>query len=248
MRRFVPIPVVILLTLAPAAFADSIQFTLNSSVHVSGISEDDSYWGIYQTQEDAYGTMSSVIVGLPYATGTTTVPNVSFFLPSGVVVTSATMTVLFPETIVGTGTVAIAPEPIPPPDLNPDSLHIPPTFNTPAVANFFEGSVFDTDSLNGYQTSYLTGDISLTPIIDGNEISIGTLDLSFLEGGELVGTVATPGYNWAGYIGGSAQADVPYSVQIDVEYTPVPEPSGFVLVGTTMLGFVGVARRKFMTS
>jgi hypothetical protein len=239
MRRFVQISAFILLALAPAAFADSIQFTLNSTVHVSGISEGDSHWAIYETKEDAYGTIATVNLAF-FATGTTTVPNLSFFLPAGSVVTSATMTVIALSTI-GTGTVAIAPEGIPPPDLNPDSVHIPPTFNTPAVANFSENEVSSYDI-------YPYMGVPTTPIINGNEISTGTLDLSFSEYVGLVGTVATPGYNWAGYIGGSAQGDIPFSVQVDVDYTPVPEPSCFVLVGTSMLGFVGATRRKFTSS
>jgi len=232
MKRFAYIAV-ILFAFAPAAFADSIQFTINSSVLITGSSPDDSYWGIYQTPADAFGTMSEVHAGVP-GTGTTTFSNVSFFLPSGVVVTSATMDVIVPTTpIEGTASVSIAPEGLPPPD-NVSDVHIPPTFNEPAVASFFDV----------YPIGFPLYVIPTTPIIDGNEVSTGTFDLTFFGGGSIIGTVNTQGYNWAGYITGSGQAVLPYSVQIDVDYTPVPEPSCFVLLGTGLAVTAAGVRRR----
>ena len=45
--------------------------------------------GTYQTLADAYGTMSTVHVSVPFVNGSTTFSNVSFFLPAGSVITSA---------------------------------------------------------------------------------------------------------------------------------------------------------------
>ena len=65
---------VILLTLSPAALANSIQFTVNSSVPVTGDSPNDSYWGYYTTLPDAVGTTPSVNAGIQSFIADTTFP------------------------------------------------------------------------------------------------------------------------------------------------------------------------------
>ena len=66
--------------------------------------------------------------------------------------------------------------------------------------------------------------------------------------GYVFAPVLVQGYNWDGYIGGEGQADIPYSIQVDVNYTPVPEPPGFVLLATAMIGLVGVVGRKLLAN
>jgi hypothetical protein len=56
----------------------------------------------------------------------------------------------------------------------------------------------------------------------------------------------TPGVNWDGYIGESGQGDIPYTVALDVTYSPVSEPSTFVLLGTGILFLAGAGCRKFL--
>jgi hypothetical protein len=51
--------------------------------------------------------------------------------------------------------------------------------------------------------------------------------------------MTTPGVNWAGYIGGSGQVLLPYTVELDVTYAPVPEPSTFVLIGAGIFAIAG---------
>ena len=46
---------IILLAFAPAALADSIQFTVNSSVLVTGSSPNDNWYGSYETLPDDMG-------------------------------------------------------------------------------------------------------------------------------------------------------------------------------------------------
>jgi hypothetical protein len=57
--------------------------------------------------------------------------------------------------------------------------------------------------------------------------------------------VATPGYNWAGYIGAAGSVDLDYTIVVDVDYiTPVPEPSSLLLLVTGILALAGVMLRN----
>jgi hypothetical protein len=78
-----------------------------------------------------------------------------------------------------------------------------------------------------------------SPLISGNEVSTGDLDLPFVLSGVILDTMPTPGVNWAGYIGGSGQVVIPYTVELDVTYAPVPEPSTFVLIGAGIFAIAG---------
>jgi hypothetical protein len=235
---------IIVLTLSPAALANSIQFTVNSSVVVTGDSPNDSYWGYYTTPPDAFGTTPTVNAEFPFGFygNPTTFSNVSFSVPAGSVITSATMNLVFPTgAINGTGSVGLTSETLPQPD--PNGRHIPPTFG-PGTSVFYINDVF----LQGNGTSSEDNFPLNTPFINGDEVSTGTWDLVFTLQGDVSAPVTVQGYNWDGYIGGQGQATIPYSVQIDVNYTPVPEPPGFVLLATAMIGLVGVARRKLLAN
>ena len=147
------------------------------------------------------------------------------------------MELIYPSIILGTASVAIAPEFYPLPDFGVGSVHTPPTFNSPATMTDYVQSVYTAE---GIPPSVFPG----TPIINGNEVSTGTWNLSFISFGDIAATVDTQGYNWAGWIEGRGQADIPFSVQVDVDYTPpVPESAGFVLLGTRMIGSIAAIRR-----
>jgi hypothetical protein len=228
----------ILLIVAPAALADSIEVTINSSVQVSGIG-NDNFFGFYSTLPDSSVTSYQTPVGVN-VNGTITFPNYSFFLPSGSVVTSASMQYIVPTTpIVGTGTVFIASEGLPPPDEN--GPHTPPTLLNPETVTIYPAEDFPVFLVGGTPGVIFPPN---TPIVSGDEISTGTFDLLFVASASESYSTVTPGYNWAGYVDGEAQGVLPLSVQIDVDYTLAPEPPSFILVGTAMLGLVGVARRK----
>jgi hypothetical protein len=213
----------ILLAIAPAAVADSMQLSVNSSVLVNFTSPYDSYWGVYVSGQPYTDFPSFDTTGV-FANFS----SVSLFVPAGNAVTSASINVTLPANpIQGTG-VNFAQTSFPTP--NPGSPSIAPTFNGTGSTDVF--------------VSYPP--IIFHPLISGNEVSTGDLGLYAEIQGSIHDTVATPGVNWNGYIGGSGQVLIPYTVELDVTYSPVPEPSVFALLGTGMLGLAGATRRRLL--
>ena len=223
MRNTWIIATAILLAVAPAAIADSLQLTVNSSALVNFTSPYDSYWGVYISGQPYTDFPSFDMTGV-FANFS----SVSVFVPAGNAVASASINVtLPPNPIQGTG-INFAETPFPTP--NPNSPSIAPTFNGNGSTNVF--------------VDYAA--IIFHPIISGNEVSTGDLALYAEILGSIHDTVATPGVNWNGYIGGSGQVLIPYTVELDVTYSPVPEPSAFALLGTGIFALAGATRRQLL--
>jgi hypothetical protein len=215
-----------LLSFSPLAFADSLQFSVDSTIAVNIFSPNDNFYGTYTTthpQVTDYPTLGTFGVSVA-------IPLESFSLPTGSVVTSESFQIIVPsQPITGTGYI-FALGGFPPPELGMPSRA--PTFTTTGSSEVY--------------AEYVFGRIPFA--IAGNEVTFGNSVVELDLQGQIKGFLLDPGMNWAGYLGGSGQVTIPYTVQADVTYTvvPVPEPSTFALVASGILGISNAFRRRFM--
>jgi hypothetical protein len=225
MRIIGSLAVILLLAATPAALADSIQLSVNTSVVANLDSPNDNYWGEYV---NLAGDPIFVTGAGIHSVASAGFSDISLFLPSGSVITSATVSILLPPNGVQ-GTGSVFPLGMFPDTADPSLPSVAPTFSQNGTSLVFVSPFFD----------------DLGPIINGNEVSTNLHDLPFVFGGAIFSDVVDPGSNWAGWLGGSGQVDFPYTVQLDVSYSPpVPEPSSLILFGTGGIALFGTLRRR----
>ena len=217
------------LALASPGMAENIQLITSSSFTTNIGSPNDNFWGIYSTAD---GIVHPASLG-DNAIRTIDFPGFSLTIPTGDVVTSATVKVSALSDEITASGYLFPVQSYAPPDSDPGNPSTAPTFN----ANGYANVTAYYDPSNGF----------LWPIINGSKVSIGDQILMFDLIGSIGDTIKTPGVNWAGYLGGSGSATIPYTVELDVTYSPVPEPSSIVLLGSGIVGLAGMARHKILS-
>lgn len=236
------------LTIAPAAFADSFQFTINSSVTENIYNtSNDNYMGIYSTPPDGWGTEGGVRTAAPFPQNSP-ISNISFSVPAGNVITSAELDLILPSPFVAgvAEYVDYTTFGISPPDSS-NPVHIAPTLDGGTVSASIDSILIDGGPRYGRKEGgSLIFDLSNFLTVDGGNGFSNLDDLRFLGLGE-INVGVSGGYNWAGYIGGYGQANLPYEFEVTGTYSPVPEPSSIALLGTGLLALAGIARRKFLS-
>jgi hypothetical protein len=209
----------------PSALADSIQFILNTTATINLSTFSTNFAGQYVN-----------VAGLPFlftdpeVAGPATVPlaNASVSVPAGSVITSAFATVtLLQGTYQGTGHIVPLGQFA---GHDPSLPSIAPTFSTIGTSEVTVDSV-------------IVG--PLPAMVNGDEVSPNFQNLIVDYSGHVHSDLESPGSNWAGYLGAVGEVDVPYTIELDVTYSPVPEPSTIALLGAGILGLTAIRRKSF---
>jgi hypothetical protein len=216
-----------LLLVAPFTLADTIELSLSSSALVDVSSPNDNFYGEYANIHSSPVTFDD-----PSIRGFVSIPfsNISILLPAGSIVSGASVSVVTPDVVTGTGHIVTKGKFGA--EIAPFHPSIAPTFSNTGTSTVFVDSILFPSAAT----------------ISGDRVSTNIQDLQFSLGGSIDSALENAGSNWAGYLGGSGQVVIPYTVELNVTYSPVPEPTTLALLGTGMVALAWAFRKRFSSS
>jgi hypothetical protein len=235
----------LVLFVAPAALADSFQFTINSSVPIT-ISNSAAGEDIYESPVNGHiqtGVGASGIGGI-------LIPNssLSFTAPQGTAITSATLTLTIPQVVYGTA-VLFTGSSFSPPDID-QPRSAPPVLDNPGTATIQLFAVLGSNTSDALGISECdVCDVSNYLAISGNTVSMSNNhfpypNINVIYSADMHTDVAVQATNWAGFIDGVASGDIPYALQLSGTYAVTPEPSSALLMMTGVIGLCGYMYRN----